>query len=101
MAYGAVPDALDEYLRMDATTTMNNAVNVLRQSLIFNDLKAGKAPNVPFVAKDVTYKKGYYFTEGIHPKWSVLMKSISNPEANDHKGIMHRMKHEATRKDVE
>nr|GEW47967.1 hypothetical protein [Tanacetum cinerariifolium] len=36
---------------------MNNDVNVLRQSLIFNDLKIGKAPDVPFVANDVTYKR--------------------------------------------
>ncbi|GKD96791.1 ALP1-like protein [Tanacetum coccineum] len=130
MTYGVVPDALDEYLQMGATTTptytdieklwarhdekhgflgmigsidctswqsenclvaliaqfcrgdhgqdpfilleaiasqdlwiwhaifgvsrMNNDVNVLRQSPIFNDLKAWKAPDVPFVANDVT-----------------------------------------------
>ncbi|GJY64845.1 ALP1-like protein [Tanacetum coccineum] len=37
---------------------MNNDVNVLRQSLIFNDLKTRKAPNVPLVANDVAYKRG-------------------------------------------
>nr|GEY05422.1 hypothetical protein [Tanacetum cinerariifolium] len=31
---------------------MNNGVNVLRQSPLFNDLKAGKAPDVPFVANN-------------------------------------------------
>ncbi|GKD83022.1 ALP1-like protein [Tanacetum coccineum] len=36
---------------------MNNDVNVLRQSLIFNDLKTRKAPNVPLVANDVAYKR--------------------------------------------
>ncbi|GKD57439.1 reverse transcriptase domain-containing protein [Tanacetum coccineum] len=75
MAYGAVPDALDEYLQMGATTAhpfilleavafndlwiwhaffgvpgMNNDVDVLRQSSIFNDLKSGRAPDVPFAA---------------------------------------------------
>ncbi|GJV17199.1 WAT1-related protein isoform X1 [Tanacetum coccineum] len=34
----------------------NNDVNVLRQSPVLNDLKVGKAPEVPFVANDVTYK---------------------------------------------
>ncbi|GJU55553.1 ALP1-like protein [Tanacetum coccineum] len=45
---------------------MNNDVNVLRQSLIFNDFKAWKAPDVPFVANDVTYKRRYYLTYGIY-----------------------------------
>nr|GFB56459.1 protein ALP1-like isoform X1 [Tanacetum cinerariifolium] len=36
---------------------MNNDVNVLRQSPLFNDLKSGRAPNVPFVANNVPYKK--------------------------------------------
>ncbi|GKD03758.1 ALP1-like protein isoform X1 [Tanacetum coccineum] len=58
----------------------NNDVNVLRQSPVLNDLKVGKAPEVPFVANDVTYKWGYYLTDGIYPEWAVLMKSISQPK---------------------
>ncbi|GJW10119.1 ALP1-like protein [Tanacetum coccineum] len=111
MAYDTVPNALDEYLQMGATTArgnlnaffgvygMNNDVNVLRQSAICNDLKAGKAPDVLFVANDVAYKRGYYLTDRIHPKWSVLIKSISNPR-NDHKRIMYKTVHEAARKDL-
>ncbi|GJS09254.1 ALP1-like protein [Tanacetum coccineum] len=132
MAYGAIPDALDEYQQMGATTTrkalqifckaimelygeeflrkptytdivsaMNNDVNVLRQSLLFNDLKAGKAPDVLFVGNNVTYKREYYLTDGIYSEWSVLIKSISNPSANDHKRILYMTKHEAARKYVE
>ncbi|GJT91366.1 ALP1-like protein [Tanacetum coccineum] len=86
MTYGAVPDALDEYRQTGATTArMNNDVNVLRQSSLFNDLKSGKAPDVPFVANNVNYKRGHYLTDGIYPQWSVLIKSIENPGANDHK----------------
>ncbi|GJU46263.1 ALP1-like protein [Tanacetum coccineum] len=59
---------------------MNNDVNVLRQSPIFNDLKSGRAPEVPFVANSVLYKRGYYIIDGIYPQWSVLIKSIKNPE---------------------
>ncbi|GKC61834.1 ALP1-like protein [Tanacetum coccineum] len=80
---------------------MNNDVNVLRQSPIFNDLKSGRAPDVPFVVNNVPYKRGYYLTDGIYPQWSVLIKSIKNPGTNDHKRILYKTKHEAARKDVE
>ncbi|GJU29894.1 ALP1-like protein [Tanacetum coccineum] len=80
---------------------MNNDVNVLRQSPLFNDLKVGKASDVPFVANKVPYKKGYYLTNGIYSQWSVLIKSIKNPGMNDHKRILYKTKHEASRKDVE
>ncbi|GKG13917.1 ALP1-like protein isoform X1, partial [Tanacetum coccineum] len=46
----------------------NNDANVLRQSHVLNDLKVGKAQEVPFVANDVTYKWGYYLTDGIYPE---------------------------------
>ncbi|GJW50282.1 ALP1-like protein [Tanacetum coccineum] len=80
---------------------MNNDVNILRQSPIFNDLKSGRAPDVPFVANNVPYRRGYYLTDGIYPQWSVLIKSIKNPGRNDHKRILYKTKHEAARKDVE
>ncbi|GJT79978.1 ALP1-like protein [Tanacetum coccineum] len=80
---------------------MNNDVNVLRQSPIFNDLKSGRAPDVPFVVNNVSYKRGYYLTDGIYPQWSVLIKSIKNSGMNDHKRILYKTKHEAARKYVE
>nr|GEY71975.1 hypothetical protein [Tanacetum cinerariifolium] len=110
MAYGSVPDSLNEYLQMGATTArkslqnffafraqfsrgdhgpdlfilleaiasndlwiwhaffgvsgMNQDVNILRQSSIFNDLKSGRASDVPFVPNNVLYKRGYYLTDG-------------------------------------
>ncbi|GJX51656.1 ALP1-like protein isoform X1 [Tanacetum coccineum] len=45
----------------------NNDINILRQSPVLNDLKVGKAPEVPFVANGVNYKWGYYLTGGIYP----------------------------------
>ncbi|GKB85013.1 ALP1-like protein [Tanacetum coccineum] len=57
---------------------MNNDVNVLRQSPIFNDLKSGRVPDVPFVANNVLYKRGYYLTDGIYPQWS-KWKQIKYP----------------------
>ncbi|GJU39872.1 ALP1-like protein [Tanacetum coccineum] len=79
---------------------MNNDVNVLRQSPIFNDLKSGRAPDVPFMANNVPYKRGYYLTDGIYPQGGVLIKSIKNPGTNDHKRILYKTKHEAARKYV-
>ncbi|GKE41825.1 ALP1-like protein isoform X1 [Tanacetum coccineum] len=81
--------------------SLNNDVNVLRQSPILNDLKVRKAPEVPFVANDVTYKWGYYLTNGIYPEWAVLMKSISQSGSNDVKRIRYKQAHEAARKDSE
>nr|GEZ11154.1 protein ALP1-like [Tanacetum cinerariifolium] len=126
MAYGSVHDSLDKYLQMGAITAhpfillktiasndlriwhaffgisgMNNDVNILRQSPLFNDIKAGKTPDVSFVANNVTYKRGYYLIDEIYLQWSVLIKSIRNPGANDQKRILYKTKHEAARKDVE
>nr|GEX51434.1 protein ALP1-like [Tanacetum cinerariifolium] len=67
---------------------MNNDVNVLRQSPLFNDLS-------------VPCKRGYYLTGGIYPQWSVLIKSIKNPSTNDQKRILYKTNHEAAKKDVE
>nr|GEV03418.1 protein ALP1-like [Tanacetum cinerariifolium] len=58
---------------------MNNDVKVLRQSPIFNDLKSGRAPDVPFIANNEPYKRRYYLTDVIYPQWAVLIKSIKNP----------------------
>ncbi|GKA80980.1 ALP1-like protein isoform X1 [Tanacetum coccineum] len=53
-------------------------------------VKLGKAPEVPFVANDVTYKWGYYLTDGIYLEWAVLMKSISQLRSNDVKRIRYK-----------
>ncbi|GJV70442.1 retrotransposon protein, putative, ty1-copia subclass [Tanacetum coccineum] len=69
---------------------LNNDVNVIRQSPYFNDLKSEKAPDVLFVANDMTYKRGYY-----------LMKSIPSSGVNETKRTRYKNAHEATGKDVE
>ncbi|GJT96409.1 ALP1-like protein [Tanacetum coccineum] len=120
MSYRSVPDSLDEYLKMGATTTRKSLqmfckaimklygegflrkpryTDIENFMLITRKSIAGKGPDVPFVANNVT-KRGYYLTDGIYPEWSVLIKSISNPGANDHKRILYKMKHKATRKDM-
>ncbi|GKE63054.1 reverse transcriptase domain-containing protein [Tanacetum coccineum] len=39
---------------------INNEMNILRQSPIFNELKSRKAVDVPFMVNDETYKRGYF-----------------------------------------
>lgn len=80
---------------------MNNDVNVLRASPLFNDLKMGRAPDVEFFVNIVPYKRGYYLADGIYPKYSVIVKSIKNPGTHDDKCQLYKRMHEAARKNVE
>ncbi|GJT40662.1 ALP1-like protein isoform X1 [Tanacetum coccineum] len=79
----------------------NNDINDLYQSLLFNDLKTGPAPEIPFVANGVCYPSGYYLVDGINPKLAPLVKSIPEPAEDDHKQILYKQKQKSTRKDVE
>ncbi|GKA09174.1 ALP1-like protein isoform X1 [Tanacetum coccineum] len=79
----------------------NNDINVLYQSPIFNDLKTGRAPEIPFVANGVTYPSGYYLVDGIYPELAPLVKTIPEPADDDHKRILYKQKQESARKDVE
>ncbi|GJX57912.1 ALP1-like protein [Tanacetum coccineum] len=77
----------------------NNDINVLYQSPLFNDLKTGRAPKIPFVANGVSYPYGYYLVDGIYPELASLFKMI--PELDDdHKRISYKQKQESTRKNV-
>nr|GEW13476.1 protein ALP1-like isoform X1 [Tanacetum cinerariifolium] len=79
----------------------NNDINVLYQSPLFNDLKTGRAPKIPFVPKGITYPSGYYLVDGIYPELATLVKVIPEPADDDHKQILFKKKQESTRKDVE
>ncbi|GJV12579.1 ALP1-like protein [Tanacetum coccineum] len=79
----------------------NNDINVLYQSPLFNDLKTGRAPEIPFVANGVTYRSGYYLVDGIYPELAPLVKTIAEPADDDHKRILYKQKQESARKDVE
>ncbi|GKC45185.1 ALP1-like protein [Tanacetum coccineum] len=79
----------------------NTDINGIRQSMLFNDLKAGKAQEVRFQAKNVTYKRRYYLVEVIYPEWDTLVMSISHPGVGDTKQIRYKKAQEASKKDVE
>ncbi|XP_042016148.1 uncharacterized protein LOC121764151, partial [Salvia splendens] len=55
----------------------NNDLNVLNESPLFNDLCAGRAPNVEFTANHRRYSMGYYLADGIYPRWPVFVKTIT------------------------
>ncbi|KAI3520786.1 hypothetical protein L1887_10238 [Cichorium endivia] len=77
----------------------NNDINVLDQSPVFNDIFQGISHDVPFVVNNVTYKRGYYLTDGIYPEYSVFVKSWSHP--NDEKRLRFKAVQEGARKDIE
>ncbi|GKD06785.1 ALP1-like protein isoform X1 [Tanacetum coccineum] len=70
----------------------NNDINVLYQSTLFNDLKTGRAPEIPFVANGITYSSGYYLVDGIYPKLAPLVKTIPESADDDHKRILYKQK---------
>nr|GEZ30378.1 hypothetical protein [Tanacetum cinerariifolium] len=59
-----------------------------------------RAPEIPFVANDVTYPSGYYLVDGIYLELAPLVKTIPEPADDDHKRILFKQKQESARKDV-
>ncbi|GJW96661.1 ulp1 protease family, C-terminal catalytic domain-containing protein [Tanacetum coccineum] len=80
---------------------LNNDINVLHQSPLFNDLKTERAPEIPFVANGVTYPWGYYLVDEIYPELVTFVKTIPEPSNDDHKRIRYKQMQEVARKDVE
>nr|GEZ68545.1 protein ALP1-like isoform X1 [Tanacetum cinerariifolium] len=78
----------------------NNDINVLYQSPLFNDLKAGRASEIPFVSNGVSYPSRYYLANEIYPELAPLVKTIPEPADDDHKRILYKQKQESVRKDV-
>ncbi|XP_033146133.1 putative nuclease HARBI1 [Brassica rapa] len=76
-----------------------NDINVLDRSPVFDDILEGRAPRVKYVVNEHTYKLVYYLTDGIYPKWSTFIQSITLPQSP--KQELFAKVQEATRKDVE
>lgn len=72
---------------------------MLAQSPVFDELTAGRAPQLSFRLNDHTYENGYYLADGIYPRWSTFVKTISNPR--DEKRRYFAKCQEGYRKDVE
>ncbi|XP_013632912.1 PREDICTED: uncharacterized protein LOC106338495 [Brassica oleracea var. oleracea] len=76
-----------------------NDLNVLDRSPVFDDILEGRAPRVRYVVNGHQYDLAYYLTDGIYPKWSTFIQSISLPQGG--KAELFSKVQESTRKDVE
>uniref|UniRef100_A0A0D3DWV2 Uncharacterized protein n=1 Tax=Brassica oleracea var. oleracea TaxID=109376 RepID=A0A0D3DWV2_BRAOL len=76
-----------------------NDTKVIDQSPIFDDILQGRGPRLEYVVNRHMYNLAYYLTDGIYPKWSTFIQSISLPQ--DPKAEFFAKVQEATRKDVE
>jgi hypothetical protein len=78
----------------------HNDINVLQCSNVFAKLVEGNAPPVNYVINGHEYNKGYYLADGIYPRWSTFVKTISNAVPGGKKSLF-AMQQEACRKDIE
>ncbi|CAL8999715.1 unnamed protein product, partial [Prunus brigantina] len=76
-----------------------NDLNVLGQSLVFNDVLSGQGPNITYQVNNTVYQTGYYLADGIYPRWTTFVKSIPNPQSQ--KQQLFATYQEGYRKDVE
>jgi len=76
-----------------------NDINVLDRSPVFDDILEGRAPRVRYMVNGHMYKLAYYLTDGIYPKWSTFIQSITLPQCP--KQASFAKWQEAARKDVE
>ncbi|KAL0658050.1 hypothetical protein Bca4012_078635 [Brassica carinata] len=76
-----------------------NDINVLDRSPVFDDILEGRAPRVQYQVNGHHYGLPYYLTDGIYPRWSTFIQSISNPQSPEEQ--LFAKVQESTRKDVE
>ena len=63
------------------------------------DFISGRAPKASFYANGNYYPHGYYLADGIYPKYSIIVKTFSNPY--DEKRAHFKKVQESSRKDIE
>ncbi|XP_035834277.1 uncharacterized protein LOC110883120 [Helianthus annuus] len=107
LAYGNTTDINDEYLKMGEKTTRDSLEHFCRgiidvygarylRTPTWDDLQkiyevhnaqhglpeewiSGKAPKVSFYANGNYYPHGYYLSDGIYPRYSIFVKTYSDP----------------------
>ncbi|CAL8107891.1 unnamed protein product [Prunus armeniaca] len=76
-----------------------NDLNVLGQSPVFNDVLRGEAPKITYEVNNTVYQTRYYLADGIYPRWTTFVKSLSHPRTQKQK--LFATYQEGYRKDVE
>ncbi|XP_062005644.1 uncharacterized protein LOC133722793 [Rosa rugosa] len=76
-----------------------NDLNVLAKSPLFDELTAGRAPQIQFQVNNRIHNLGYYLADGIYPQWATFVKSIPRPTRP--KDLKFSQAQEGYRKDVE
>ncbi|XP_047949176.1 uncharacterized protein LOC125195012 [Salvia hispanica] len=77
----------------------NNDINLLNSSTLFADQCRGRGPTIEFTANGRRYHMWYYLADGIYPRWSVFVKTITCPIGD--RRVLFAAKQESMRKDVE
>uniref|UniRef100_A0A0D3D8C4 Nuclease HARBI1 n=1 Tax=Brassica oleracea var. oleracea TaxID=109376 RepID=A0A0D3D8C4_BRAOL len=76
-----------------------NDIKVLDRSPVFDDIIQRQAPQVTYYVNGREYRMAYYITDGIYPKWSTFIQSISLPQSPQ--VVLFAQQQETVRKDVE
>ncbi|XP_057808745.1 uncharacterized protein LOC131023221 [Salvia miltiorrhiza] len=84
---------------MGSIDCSRNDINVLDQSLVFDDILEGRAPKANYIVIGRERNMGYYLPDGIYPQWGAFIKSIPAPQLRKHQ--LFAQHQEAARKDVE
>ncbi|GJR39834.1 ALP1-like protein [Tanacetum coccineum] len=79
--------------------SVNNDINVLDNSSLFDDLLNDTTHVLPYEVNGVGYEKGYYLADGIYPQWATFVKSFT--VANDAKHAYFKRRQEGAGKDAE
>ncbi|KAI5011770.1 hypothetical protein ZWY2020_013907 [Hordeum vulgare] len=77
----------------------HNDINMLQRSPVFARLAEGNSPPVNVNMNRNNYNKGYYLADGNYPRWTTIVKTISNPVGENRKRFAREQ--ESDRKDVE
>ncbi|XP_034212980.1 uncharacterized protein LOC117625546 [Prunus dulcis] len=62
-----------------------NDLNVLGQSLVFNHVLRGEAPNITYEINNTVYQNWYYLADGIYPRWTTFVKSVLHSRSEKQK----------------
>lgn len=76
-----------------------NDLNVLGQSPVFDEVLRGHSPQVTYQINNTVYSGAYYLADGIYPRWTTFVKTISNPQSEKERNFASFQ--EGYRKDVE